>query len=133
MASGDYLNFDVVIERRGEGFRARVSNSPFGDAFTDFAQPLTDKDFRGFAGGRTRSRKKQDDPPVASAPKDVGTRLFTAAFGGRVGMSLTRTLAEAVRTGRDGARIRIDLREAGELADAPWELLYDPDRQQYLA
>src|SRR3977135_1990082 len=97
MASGDYLNFDVVIERRGEVFRARVSNSTFGDAFTDFAQPLTDKDFRGFARGRTRSRKKQDDPPVASAPKDVGTRLFTAAFGGRGGTSPPRPLDEARR------------------------------------
>lgn len=133
MASGEYLNFDVSIERRGDVYRARVYNSPFGDATTDFAQPLTDTDFRGFAGGRTRSRKKREDPPIASSPKDVGMRLFAAAFGGRVGETLTRTLDEANRNGFAGARIRIDLREAGELASAPWELLYDPERRRFLA
>jgi hypothetical protein len=73
MASGDDINFDLLIERRGDGYRARVYNSPFGEASCEFAPPLTDNDVQGFIAGRTRSRKRRDDPPIASSPKDVST------------------------------------------------------------
>jgi hypothetical protein len=38
------LNFDIAVEPVGEGYRARVIDSPAGEAAADFVFPFTDKD-----------------------------------------------------------------------------------------
>jgi hypothetical protein len=38
------LDFDVVIEPLGDGFRTRVVASPVGEAHADFVLPFSDND-----------------------------------------------------------------------------------------
>ena len=51
-----YLDFDLVIEPVGDGFSARVFNSPGGQASADFAAPFSDLEIENFLlrVGRTR-------------------------------------------------------------------------------
>jgi hypothetical protein len=108
-----YLNFDLLIDCLDAGYRARVLDSPAGQAAGDFSLPFVT------TGGRDLEALDME------AAKDFGRRLFEAVFGGQVGSCLRRSLDEADREGA-GLRIRLRLTEVPELAHLPWEYLYDP-------
>ena len=57
MAEIDYLNFDLQIERVGEGYRARVLDSPAGQASNDFALPFSDLELENFVLRMSRTRR----------------------------------------------------------------------------
>lgn len=44
MAQLTFQDFDLLIERAGDGYRARVFDSPAGQATVDFKLPFTDQD-----------------------------------------------------------------------------------------
>ncbi len=107
-----YLNFDLEIEKADGGYRAHVLSSPAGEARTPLG-PV-------------------DHLPTEAAPPVLGGALFDAVFRGDVLSSLRRSLDAAQRSER-GLRIRLRLSETPELADLPWELLYDGQRASFLA
>ncbi|HEV8230093.1 MAG TPA: hypothetical protein VGQ86_09060, partial [Candidatus Limnocylindria bacterium] len=113
-----HVNFDVAIERRGERYRARVFASPFGEPSVEFDDPLAPRELEDLAARKdagARTRGAEGSAPAAT--REIGARLFTAAFQGPVWMALTRTLDDARRRGGEGARIRLHLRDAGPLAE----------------
>jgi len=65
------------------------------------------------------------------AAKSFGGRLFQAVFGGEVRGCLRSSMDEADRQGA-GLRIRLRLAEVPELADLPWEYLYNPALNRFL-
>ena len=66
-------------------------------------------------------------------PHTFGARLYTAAFAGPVGLNLRRSLDEAERHGV-GLRIRLRIdASALDLAGLPWEFLFAPDLDRFLA
>ena len=73
MAEIDYLNFDLQIERVGEGYRAHVLDSPAGQASNDFALPFSDLELENFVLRMSRTRR------VGSPPGKSG-------IGGRPGV-----------------------------------------------
>ncbi len=115
MADWTYENFDLRIERRAAAadgtprYRAAVIASPVGEANAEFALAI----------------------PQDAAIAEAGRRLFEAAFSGEVLTALRRSLDRAGRR-RAGLRIRLRLADAAELADLPWEALYDPERGRFL-
>ena len=114
MSETGYLNFDLEIERAAQGYSAEVISSPAGEARADIPPPLlTQLDQTG-------------------TQQAIGAQLFDAVFRDEVLSSLRRSLDEAQRQGK-GLRIRLRLADVPELADLPWETLYDRSRDTFLA
>ncbi len=107
-----YLNFDIEIEQANGQYRAHVLNSPAGEARAVLG-PLDGLDLDG-------------------SPETQGGELFDAVFRDEVLSSLRRSLDAAERAER-GLRIRLRLADVPELADLPWEYLYDFQRARFFA
>ena len=125
MAEIDYLNFDLQIERVGEGYRARVLDSPAGQASNDFALPFSDLELENFVLRMSRTRRgvRRLGSPELEAARAFGGQLFEAVFAGEVRGCLRSSL-DAASGEQHGLRLRVRLAEAPELVDLPWEYLY---------
>ena len=120
MAERSYLNFDLELERRGEGYGAQVVASPLDRACcSEFNMSPDD--------ARPGEKASLDDI------KAYGTGLFRSVFDDEIYSHLRLSQDEAERQGADGLRIRLILTDVPELADVPWEYLYDPSRAQFLS
>ncbi|MGB0388658.1 MAG: CHAT domain-containing protein [Ardenticatenaceae bacterium] len=127
-----YLDFELLVERWEKGYRARVTDSPAGWASVEFTLPFSDLELENFvlriaAAGRNVRRI---NPSQMEITKMFGERLFQAIFRDETYHCLVRSLDEAER---QEAGLRIQLRlEAPELADLPWEYLYNPATNRFL-
>lgn len=142
-----YLNFDLLIDRLGQGYRARVVDSPAGQATTEFSQPFSDQEMgntlsrigrpqlRGELveppGARRDARRQDRSEPRMDVARTFGGQLFETVFKGDVRTCLLRSLDEVDRQGA-GLRIRLRLTEVRELNDLPWEYLHYPTLNQFL-
>ncbi len=132
-----YLDFDIVLDRTDDGYFAHVVGSPAGPARNRF-DPFSDLErerlntFRAIVSGHRRGKRRIDSPEMHAA-KDIGGRLFARVFAGSVG-DCYRSCLDHVRT-RPGTGLRVRLRmgSAPELADLPWEFLYDAMENQFLS
>lgn len=115
-----YLDFDLLIEGSEGGYRARVLNSPAGQATTNFRLSFLEQEGRGLEALEIES------------VKTFGKRLFEAVFDDQVQSCLRRSLDQANRQGM-GLRIRLRLTDVPELASLPWEYLYDPHLNRFFA
>lgn len=123
MAARTYLNFDLLIDSLPNGYRVRVLNSPAGQAVTQVA--LLSSIAQQFASQAV-------SPLDPRHVKALGKSLFEGIFQGEVENCLARSLDRALAEA-DGLRIRLRLNDVPELAGLPWEYLYDPSRQRFLA
>jgi tetratricopeptide (TPR) repeat protein len=135
MGGPQYLDLDVLFSKSGSGYQAMITRSPAGDGqYVTFGPVLSELELENFVlkVGRFRSRTRRIDAAPVAAAKQVGGRLFDAVFTGAVGNCLGRSLD---RAREEDAALRIRLRMSGcpELADLPWELLYDRDDDWFLA
>ena len=128
-----YLDFDLSIQREQGGYRARA-DSPAGQAAVAFTLPFSDLELENFLlrVGRTRRGTRRIDSPEVTAAKAFGERLFSSVFAGEVRGCLRSSIEEARRRG-GGVRIRLRLADAPELADLPWEYLYNPNLNRFLS
>jgi len=133
MAEMNYLDFDLLIERAGHKYQARVLNSPAGQASVAFRLPFSALELENFLlrVGRTRRGVRRLESPEMEAAKTFGGRLFDAVFAAEVRACLRRSLDEASRQGA-GLRLRLRLAAVPELADLPWEYLYNPALNRFL-
>ena len=122
------LNFDVSIHSRDGGRYTCVAASPVGEAHADFALPFTDKDLQILilqvltSVGRVRRKARRIQSPERQLLEHFGGQLFQAVFSGAVRNFLDRSLSAAES---ENAGLRIRLRLPPELANIPWEYLYD--------
>ncbi len=109
----DYRNFDLLITRSGDRYRAFVVDAPAGEASVIFDPPFaTDELSRLSAGAAT---------DLAS----LGRQLFEAVFRDNVHALLVTSLTSVAQEGA-GLRLRLRFEEdAADLATLPWETLYD--------
>ena len=139
MPVGSYGNFDLLIDRGPNGYRARVIRSLAGEAAVEFTLPFTADelvDFLWRSFGRGRHLGAPSDGEGATLILDArgfGQRLYAAVFAGGVGMCLRRSLDKA-QAQNQGLRIRLRL-DPGvpELAELPWEYLFATDLDRFLA
>lgn len=129
-----YMDFDVLFERVGQNYRARVINSPSGQASANFSLPFSELELENFylRIGRPRSHTRRADAPETDAARNFGQRLFKSAFPEEIYHCLRRSLDESSQH-ECGLRIRLRLEDVPELADLPWEYLYDPTTNRFLA
>ncbi len=134
MANIQYLDFDLHIERAEKGYRAEVTSSPVGQASATFTLPFSDLELENFllrmGGARTGTRRVET--PEMEAAKTFGGRLFDAVFTDDIRSALSRSQDEAERQGM-GLRVRLHLADAPDLSDLPWEYLYNPSLNYFLA
>jgi|GEM_PF-2579740 hypothetical protein len=133
MAEMNYLDFDLLIERAGNKYQARVLNSPAGQASAAFRLPFSDLELENFLlrVGRTRRGVRRLESPEMEAAKTFGGKLFDAVFSDEVRACLRSSLDETSRQGA-GLRLRLRLADVPELADVPWEYLYNPSLNRFL-
>lgn len=135
MENINYLDFDIHIDRSaiGSGYRVRVVNSPAGQAMTEFALPFSEIEVENFVlrVGRTRKGVRRLESPEMEAARKFGGGLFEAVFSDEVRGRLRTSLNQARQQGA-GLRFRMHLMDVPELADLPWEYLYDATLDEFL-
>jgi outer membrane protein assembly factor BamD (BamD/ComL family) len=133
MGEGSYFNFDLILERVGEKYRARVFDSPAGQASAEFKLPFSELELENFVlrMGRPRSGVRRVDSTEMEAVKGCGERLFRAVFTDDVYACFLRS-RDAAREEEKGLRVRLRI-DVPEFHDYPWELLYNAHLNQFLA
>jgi YVTN family beta-propeller protein len=137
MTERTYLDFDVLVEpASATTYRARVLNSPVGETRpVSVTIPFSALELDNFLLRIGRPRRylvRSEDAPEATAVREFGGRLFDAVFHDQMLSALTASRDQA--ESRDaGLRVRLRLTDSPELADLPWEYLYDRDARRFLA
>ena len=134
MAEKDYLDLDILIESAAEGYRARVLRSPAGGGQLVFPAPFSKMEVENLVlrVGRPRSGMRRVESPDLEAIKTFGGKLFGAVFQGEVGTCLRSSMDEANRQGQ-GLRLRLQFGDVPDLVNLPWEYLYNPSLNRFLA
>ena len=126
----NYRDFDLLIERAGEAYKARVVDSPAGEAITKLKLPFSESDVEQFFVQIGHSRLIES--PQTQKMREFGQLLFEATFSGDVRDRLRESLNEVTRQG-EGLRIRLRTGDIPELTNLPWEFMYDASLGRYLA
>jgi hypothetical protein len=129
-----YLDFDLRIERDGDGYRAEVMNSPAGQAACVFKAPFSGIELENFLlrVGRPRHSTRRMDSPEIAAAKSYGGKLYDAVMSGEVQARWLSSLTEAETQGH-GLRLRLRIADAPELNGMPWEYLYNASLNRFLS
>jgi hypothetical protein len=131
------LTFDLLIDPHENGYRARVINGPAGEEQHDFVLPFTLPALRIWLDlpmsvyAQLRASLTGSDA-TRLEPARFGADLFNAVFGAGVYTSLLRSFDEARRQ-QGHLQLRLRLSSVPELAFLPWEYLFHPARDQFLA
>lgn len=120
--SRSYRDFDLLIERIEDRYRARVFGAST-TAIADFDDPRK-------SGSSTRDIRRSRATEDARLMQ-LGDKLFSAIFQENIKIEYRAALKQA-RVSQEGIRIRLQLTEVPELNDLPWEALYDSEEGQYL-
>ena len=137
MTPTTYRNFDLLLTRAGERYRAFVVDAPAGEDSVVFDLPFAPDAMprlggSGLVRGASRHIGAADDTGSAASLTDVGTRLFEAIFQDKVQTLLAASLSSVAQ---EGAGLRLRLRfekDAAGLATLPWETLYDPTQGHFV-
>ena len=128
-----YLNFDLTFESSADGYSVRATSSVAGEARAAFVFPFSELELENFLLrlGQRSSGTRRADSPEMELSKQFGGRLFAALFNDDVRTALRSSVNESERQGA-GLRIRLRFGNAPELADIPWEYLYDRAANRFL-
>jgi hypothetical protein len=131
-----YQDFDLLVEPGSQGrYRARVLRSPAGEsAPVQFRMPFSAVELENFVLkiGRSGRRTRGPGRPESAPLKDLGGKLYAAVFKDELRDTLLSSLSQTRAQGV-GMRLRLRLTDAPELADLPWEFLYDRRLNRFLA
>lgn len=127
-----FVSFDLLIDRVGDSYRARILRSDFGEAHHDFDLPAIDQEAPAHEVARSSRDLRRRLGKEKIDPREFGRRLFEAVFQGEVG-SIFRRCRDQTRSRDQILRLRLRLDSVPELAALPWETLYDPREGEFLA
>ena len=135
MGNLNHHDLDLLLARADDRFEARVVRSPAGDGQSaEFGPLFGDLEVENFelkiSRGRARTRRVEA-APVAEA-KRFGARMFDAVFSGDTRECLRRS-QDYAREHQATLRVRLRLADCPELANLPWEFLYDGSEDSFLA
>ena len=130
-----YLDFELKLGRSGDQFTAQVISSPAGEAKGVFQLPFTTDRLENLViklGWVRRSGRSIHSTEMAAA-QELGGKLFEAVFAGELRACLRNSLDAASSHDSTGLRIKLRLQDVPELADLPWEYLFDPFLDRFMA
>src|SRR5687767_12216782 len=138
MSGHTYADFDLLIEPGDAGtYRARVLKSPVGETRpVAVTIPFSDLELENFLlriGRPRRQPTRGEGSPEAEVVREFGRRLFDAVFRDQVRDALADSRAHVEAEEGTGLRVRLRLADSPELADLPWEYLYDRDVRRFMA
>ena len=133
MTERTYLNFDLIIEKVGEKYRARVVDSPAGESRAEFETPFSALELENLIlrMGRQRSGARRIESSEMETVKTFGSRLFRTVFTEDVYACFLRSMDAALKNDK-GLRVRLRI-DAPEFQEFPWEFLYNAQLNQFLA
>lgn len=127
MTDNTPFNFDIRIERVDNQFRTRVQ-SPAGEASGLFETDPTTITLEDFV---QKARQSDSVTPEYDAIEQFGMTLYNTVFTKEVD-SVFRRSWEKARSEMRQLRIRLRF-DVPEFHTIPWEFLYHPDLEQFLA
>jgi CHAT domain-containing protein len=125
------LNFDIAIEESEEGRFVRVLDAPAGPAVISWSDPFT-------AEGRSQLFQQLADAPSTSPAdqqllaRSVGERLYRALLSGNTLRAWQQSQYLAYQA-QSRLRLRLHPPARPALIHLPWELLFDPERNEFVA
>jgi hypothetical protein len=121
-----YNELHIRLETRDDGAYDVVAAGEAGEAAGVLALPFSDLELENFVlrVGRTRRGTRRLESPEMQRARDFGGRLFDSLFSSKV-RDLYRDCSASARADGRGLRLKLSLGRAPELADIPWEYLYD--------
>lgn len=127
-----FADFDIEVTRADDGKYLAAARSESGDAEVAFGPPLSEEESSNFFGifGRRRRLTRRIDKPEVQLAKSFGAALYNSIWRERL-LVLYEQTAQSARSRGLGLRIRLRLRAVPELADLPWELIYDSSRNLF--
>lgn len=133
MIKRNYLNFDLQFERQEDHYRLEAYG-PAGRYIDTFYLPFTDTELENLILriSRTRRVMRRIDHPDIKISKHIGQRLYTAVFKDQIDDLFRKSLDQAEQQDF-GLRLRIHLNQTPELANLPWECLYNQTLNNFLA
>ncbi len=140
MVAFGYQNFDLWLHGGDRGYIARVAASDLtGDAAAAFHLPFDDHDQLNvwlteislpFFDVRPPAEMEQQ---AFLRARELGELLFKTLFVDEVNDAWTAARAIA-RDRQHGLRLRLHIdKDVSDLAEIPWEYVYSPDMDQFLA
>ena len=129
-----YQDFDLWICTLGDGYRAKSWDSHGREATADFRIPWNKLEVENFRLriGRPQRGMRSVSPERQEVTRRFGGPLFESVFRGELLGCLRASLEEA-RNHDAGLRIRLRLEQVPDLADLPWEYLFDRSRNRFFA
>lgn len=127
-----YFDFDLALEKNEDGLFVHVLASPLGEAIAPFTLPFTKQESAQFAQAMANLTLDAATPNPPPLLRSAGERLFSAVFREGVGSYFQNSYQLAYQ-GRTGLRLRLHLAGLPEAAEWPWEYLFDPVRNEFLA
>src|SRR5690242_5669629 len=78
-------NFDLLIWKTAEGYRARVRDPESGrEASTDFVRPFSANDVHSLRAGEAHRDLKSPPPEASASAREIGKSLFETVFSREV-------------------------------------------------
>lgn len=134
MSTQGPLDFEIQVEQVGDRCKVVVSESPVGDPPPILIEfPFTRQTVEQIRSVLDLTGAQAAMSPVEreAVARRFGEQLFQAIFNASSDINAAyRSSLE--RAGTRGLFIKLSLEKAGDLRDAPWELLRDPQRRSYL-
>jgi len=121
-----YDRLTVRLEPAGGEAYEVYTEGTAGEAHGHFRLPFHERDLENFVLRMSRGRRavRRVETPETARAEEFGRTLFDALFQGGIRDVYRESLAEARHADR-GLRITLQLTQAPELMDVPWEYLYD--------
>lgn len=117
-----HRTFELHLSADPSGYLSRVLRSPAGQAAGYFWLPFTPGQLAHLHSPIPGAH------PAGLPPQEFGRLLYEALFAGPAGDRLADSRKAAAHL-----RLNLRLTETPELANLPWEYLYDPDQRRFLA
>ncbi|HOW54043.1 MAG TPA: CHAT domain-containing protein [Syntrophorhabdaceae bacterium] len=130
-----YLDFELEIQRSGDRYVARVIHSPAGEATQYFNLPFSQDKLENLVLklGKVRSSTRRIQSAELEAARELGGKLFDAVIADNMRACFKSSYDQALEKEGRGLRVKLRLQDAPELADIPWEYLFDPLTDRFIA
>lgn len=123
----------MALDRTDEGPISQVRRSPGGQGLTSFVNPFRPRELQQLWQLLSEAQRAgKVDAPSHTLALEAGKRLFEAAFAGEV-LGCLRVGYDYAAIGGAPLRLHVDLSATPEYEALPWELLYHPERAEFVA